>query len=115
MAIAMAAARRGGHTGGRPAVTCEDWNKAMKIGLKQSVLSTTVFVGILMGLVSVDPRVRDRFAELFYGSGGAAIDNRLADLGGALLDAARYQSIENAPLVVFAAVSSVLVLFMWRT
>jgi hypothetical protein len=87
----------------------------MKIGIKQSVLSTTVFVGILMGLVSVDGRVRDRFAELLYGDGGVAIDDRLAGFGGALLDAARYQSIENAPLVVFAAVSAVLVLFMWRT
>lgn len=87
----------------------------MKIGIKQSVLSTMVFVGILMGLVSVDGRVRDRFAELLYGSGGAALDNRLTGLGEALLDAARYQSIENAPLVVFAAVSAVLVLFMWRT
>jgi hypothetical protein len=86
----------------------------MKIGIKQTVLSTTVFVGILLGLVSVDARVRERFAELFYGGGGA-IDGRLAGLGEALIDAARYQSIENAPLVVFAAVSAVLVLFMWRT
>jgi hypothetical protein len=104
-----------GRTGGLDPRHLEDWNRAMKIGLKQSVLSTTVFGGILLGLVSVDARVRDRFAELLYGSGGAAIDNRLADFGGALVDAARYQSIENAPLVVFAAVSSMLVLFMWRT
>jgi hypothetical protein len=88
----------------------------MKIGLKQSVVSTAVFVGILMGLVSIDPRVRDRFSEFFYGGNGVAPWNsRLADLGGALADAARYQSIENAPLVVFAAVSAMLVLFMWRT
>lgn len=86
----------------------------MKIGIKQGVLSTMVFAGILAGLVSIDPRVRDRFAELVHG-GAAPWGNRAADLGGALLDAARYQSIENAPLVVFAAVSAVLVLFMWRT
>lgn len=86
----------------------------MKIGIKQSVLSAMVFAGILAGLVSIDPRVRGRFAELVHG-GGTPWDNRLADLGGALLDAARYQSIENAPLVVFAAVSAMLVLFMWRT
>jgi hypothetical protein len=86
----------------------------MRIGIKQSVLSATVFAGILLGLVSVDPRVREHLAELFYGGGGA-IDGRLTGLGEALIDAARYQSIENAPLVVFAAVSAVLVLFMWRT
>jgi hypothetical protein len=87
----------------------------MKIGIKQSVLSATVFAGILLGLVSVDARVRERFTDLLYGGGGGAIDSRLAGFGGALIDAARYQSIENAPLVVFAAVSAVLVLFMWRT
>jgi hypothetical protein len=109
------ATRTAGRTGGRAPRYLRRLDMAMKIGLKQSVLSTTVFVGILMGLVSVDARVRDRFSELLYGSSGAAVDNRLADLGEALIDAARYQSIENAPLVVFAAVSSVLVLFMWRT
>jgi hypothetical protein len=87
----------------------------MKIGLKQSVLSTTVFVGILIGLVSIDPRVRDRFHDLLFGGGGGALNNRLAGFGEALIDAARHQSIENAGLVVFAAVSAVLVLFMWRT
>jgi hypothetical protein len=88
----------------------------MKIGFKQSVVSTAVFVGILMGLVSIDPRVRDRFSEFVYGGNGVAPWNsRLADLTEALVDAARYQSIENAPLVVFAAVSAMLVLFMWRT
>lgn len=88
----------------------------MKIGLKQSVLSATVFVGILLGLVSLDARVHERFSAFLYGGDGlSSWDSRLADLGGALVDAARYQSIENAPLVVFAAVSAMLVLFMWRT
>lgn len=87
----------------------------MKIGIKQSVLSTAVFAGILLALVSFDDRVRDRFTELLYGSAGAGFGSRASGLAGALVDAARYQSIENAPLVVFAAVSAVLVLFMWRT
>lgn len=87
----------------------------MRIGLKQSVVSATVFGGILLGLISVDPRVHERFSNFLYGGGMTPMGSRLTDLGEALLDAARHQSIENAPLVVFAAVSAVLVLFMWRT
>ena len=86
----------------------------MKPGVKQSALSLTVFTGILAGLLSVDDRVRGRFNDLLY-DGAGSWNTQLAALGGALLDAARHQSIENAPLVVFAAVSAVLVLFMWRT
>lgn len=87
----------------------------MRIGLKQSIASTAIFVGILVALMSVDDRVHDRFSNFLYGGGVAPWGTRLSDLGEALFDAARHQSIENAPLVVFAAVSAVLVLFMWRT
>jgi hypothetical protein len=88
----------------------------MKVGIKQSALSAAVFVGILFALVSVDERVRDRFGELVSaGNGVAPMTSRLADLGDALIGAARHQSIENAPLVVFAAVSAILVLFMVKT
>jgi hypothetical protein len=97
------------------ATTAEDWGPMMRIGLKQSVLSMTVFAGILLGVASVDVRVRDRFSELLFGGGLSPWNDRLADFGGALVSAVRYQTIENAPLVVFATVSAVLVLFMWRT
>ena len=72
-------------------------------------------MGILAGLVSIDDRVRDRFVELVYGGGAAPWDSRLADLGDALLGAARHQSIENAPLVVFATAGALLFLFMVKT
>ena len=88
----------------------------MKVGIKQSALSAAIFGGILFALVSVDDRVRDRFSELVSaGNGVTPMTSRLADLGGALFSAARHQSIENAPLVVFAAVSAILVLFMVKT
>lgn len=86
----------------------------MKVGIKQSVVSAAVFVGILLAVASVDNRVRDRFGELVHG-GAAPWSARLGDLSDALLGVVRDQSIENSPLVVFAAVSAVLVLFMWRT
>ena len=88
----------------------------MKVGFKESVLSTALFGGVLLALVSVDERVRGQF-DLFVngGDGMSSITARAVDLGDALLVAARYQSIEHAPLVVFAAISAVLVVFMVKT
>ncbi len=88
----------------------------MKLGVREAVLSPAIFGAILLMLVSVDGRVRDRFANLVTGGDGvASLGDRLADLGGALMSALRYQSIENAPLLVFATVGAVLVIFMVRT
>jgi hypothetical protein len=88
----------------------------MKAGLRQSMLSVVVFVIVLGGLVLVDPRVRDRFGALVAGGDGvASAGERAADLGHALLTALRYQSIENAPLLIFATVGAVLFFFMVRT
>lgn len=88
----------------------------MKLGFRQAIASATVFGAVLLLLVSIDGRVRDRFGDLFSGGNGLSPwGDRATDLGHALLGALRYQSIENAPLLVFAAVGSVLVLFMLRT
>ena len=69
---------------------------------------------VLGGLTFVDPRVRDRFGALLSGDGGSFGD-RISELGSVLLSALKYQSIENAPLVIFATVGAVLFLFMVRT
>lgn len=88
----------------------------MKAGLRQSMLSITVFVLVLGALVFVDPRVRDRFGALVYGGDGvSSAGERASELGSALLTAARYQSIENAPLLIFATVGAVLFLFMVKS
>ena len=86
-------------------------------GLRQTVLSGLVFCGILAALVSVDPRVRDRMTELVGGGGDplASWSSRATQLVDALGTAIRHQSIENAPLLVFATVGAVLFLFMVRT
>jgi hypothetical protein len=49
------------------------------------------------------------------GDGISSWDNRAVELGNALLTAIRYQSIDNAPLLIFATVGAVLFLFMVRT
>ena len=88
----------------------------MKLGLRQAIASAAVFGAVLLGVVSVDDRVRERFGDLISGGDGISTwGNRAAELGSALVSAARHQSIENAPLVVFATVGAVLVLFMLRT
>ena len=85
----------------------------IKLGLRQAVLSSLVFCGILLALVSVDARVRDRISDVVTGGDGVSSwGSRVTELADALTTAVRYQSIENAPLMVFATVGAVLFLFM---
>ena len=87
----------------------------IKRGLRQAALSGTVFCGLLLALVSVDARVRERMSELVSGGDGlGGWSARLNELGEALSTAVRHQSIENAPLLIFATVGAVLFLFMVR-
>jgi hypothetical protein len=89
---------------------------ALKVRFRQYALSITVFAIVLGGLVSVDERVRDRFSAVVQGNDALTpLGDRVGDLGGALMAAIRNQSIENAPLLVFATVGGVLFLFMFRT
>jgi hypothetical protein len=54
------------------------------------VLSFGVFALVLGALVSIDQRVRDRFLDFITGGDGIATwDDRLVDLGGALMSALR--------------------------
>lgn len=88
----------------------------MKLGLRQGLVSAAIFGAVLFALISVDERVRDRFGDLVSrGNSLSPWGDRAGDLGGALVSAARYQSLENAPLLVFAAAGAVLVAFMLKT
>lgn len=88
----------------------------LKFGIQQVFASTAVFGLIVLTLVSVDARVRERVTELAAGGDGlGSWGERAAFLGDAVWTAARHQSIENAPLVVFATVGALLFLFMVRT
>ena len=88
----------------------------VKFGLRQAVISGGVFVMLVLSLVSVDARVQERFNDLVAGHGSvSSFAERASQLGDALAMAVRYQSIENAPMVVFATVGALLFLFMVRT
>ena len=88
----------------------------MKSGLRQALISLTGLAIVFGGLGFVDPRVRDRFTALFDGGDGiTSLGDRFGDLAGALLTALRTQSIESAPLLIFATVGALLFIFMVRT
>ena len=87
----------------------------IKLGVRQAVLSSLIFGGVLLALASVDARVRERVSDVVSGGDGISPwGDRLSDLVSALSTAVRYQSLENAPLLVFAAVGAVLFVFMVR-
>lgn len=87
----------------------------MKLGFRQGAASAAVFGAVLLMLISVDDRVRDRFTDLVWTGGMTPWGDRAGDLGTAVMSAIRYQSIENAPLLIFAAAGAILVAFMLRT
>jgi hypothetical protein len=85
------------------------------MGTRQAIVSAAVFGVLLLMLVSFDERVRDRVSAIV--TGGQALSTmgeRTGDLGGALISAVKHQSIENAPLLVFASVGAVLFVFMLK-
>jgi hypothetical protein len=87
-----------------------------KLGLREGVVSATVFGCVMFALVAVDPRVRDHVSDLVGSNASVApLSARLGEVGSALWSAARDQSIDNAPLVVFATVGVVLTIFMLRS
>jgi hypothetical protein len=87
-----------------------------KLGIRDGAVSAAVFAIVLFALVSADPRVRDHVSDLF---GGAASigpwGDRVGDLGSALWQAVKDQSIDNAPMLVFTTVGAVLTLFMFKS
>jgi hypothetical protein len=74
---------------------------------------------LILGLAAIDERVRGQIVTLFNGGGPtgelASVGRQAERLASTVLQAVQYQSIEHAPLVIFALAAMVLVLFMLRT
>jgi hypothetical protein len=91
----------------------------MRRAIGDAMITAGSALTLVLALVLLDDRVRDQI--------GAVVDPRhpsaaLADLGhrvnqiaAIVAVAARSQSIDHAPLVIFALAATVLVLFMLRT
>jgi hypothetical protein len=87
--------------------------EAMKKSRSHWIISSIVLLIVIGGLCWVDERVAQQVNALI--SGGNPLHHRIADVGDALLTAAKHQSIENAPVVVFTALGFILFLFMVKT
>ena len=86
-----------------------------KLGVREGALSAVVFSGVMFALLSVDPRVRDHMADLVSRRRQPLGQPRSASSATRCGRAARSQSIDNAPMLVFAAVGAVLTVFMLRS
>ena len=86
-------------------------------GLREGIGSIVSVAVVLMVLVSTDPRVRTRVADLARDPvvGGVSAGEKVGELGNALWLAARDQSTENAPLLTFVIVGAGVLLFMLRS
>ena len=81
------------------------------------LVSAAALTVLLLALVAIDDRVREQIV-LRVSAGPAeqlaGLGSRLRDIAAILAIAARDQSIEHAPLVIFVLAAAVLVLFMLR-
>ena len=86
--------------------------------MNDAVVSLGALTLLIVALVAIDDRVREQITARFHAGPTA----QMADLGSRLQDAAaivalaaKNQSIEHAPLVIFVVAATVLTLFMLRT
>jgi hypothetical protein len=81
-----------------------------------AMISLCAVLGLLLMLVAIDPRVRFQVASMWGGSGTTtSVSRDLAEISTVLVSSVRDHGIDNAPLMIFALVATVLVLFMLRT
>jgi hypothetical protein len=84
-----------------------------------AVLTAGGAMVLVLALVTFDDRVRDQITAVFDArhpsDAIAGIGGRITEIVAILAQAMRSQSIEHAPLVIFALAATVLVLFMLRS
>jgi hypothetical protein len=81
------------------------------------LMSAAALVTLILTLAVFDGRVREQLALRMESPSSQVTSTGVAvrDVAAIVFDAARYQTVEHAPLVIFVAVASVLLLFMLRT
>ena len=84
-----------------------------------ALTSAAGLCALLIGLAAIDVRVRDQFAHAFTGRGPAheitSFGARWSDVALISVGAVRDQSVEHAPLVIFAVAAAILLVLMTRT
>jgi hypothetical protein len=83
-----------------------------------ALISAAALVVLLVGLVAIDDRVRERVLSVLrtgeVSSSVWSITSMANDVAGVLVMAARDQSLDHAPLAVFVVAATALVLAMLR-
>lgn len=90
----------------------------MRRPFRDALLSVGALAVLLLTLVAVDDRVREQVSLRLAKPSSAELASageRVRDLAAVVLEAARDQSLEHAPLMIFVLAATVLVLFMLRT
>ena len=91
----------------------------MRRVIKDALISSGALVLLLVTLVSVDDRVRDRVAGFLRTPPSSAqiagAGAQAGQISNVMYKAARDHSVEHAPMVIFGLAAAVLVLFMLRT
>src|SRR5439155_9248290 len=103
----------------KEAVTMQHGRTRMRRAFGDTLISLGALATLLATLVMVDDRVREQVSMRFSGrtpSGELADASvHIRHIAGVVIDAARYQSVEHAPLMIFVLAATVLTLFMLRT
>ena len=83
-----------------------------------ALISAAALVVLLVGLVAIDDRVRDRVLSVIrtgeVSSSVGSVTSLAGDVAEILMMAARDQSLDHAPLAVFVVAATALVLAMLR-
>lgn len=90
----------------------------MRRGVREALMSAGAVVVLLLILIGADARVRDQVAQRVAARPSvelAGAGRQLRDYATVITEAARYQSLGHAPLLIFTLAAAVLVLFMLRT
>ena len=90
----------------------------MQRAYREVLMSVGTVVILLLTLTAFDVRVRDqvsRHLRVPPRMEVASVGHQLRDLTSVIVQAARNQSLGHAPLLIFAFLSAVLMLFMLRT
>lgn len=90
----------------------------MRRAFGDALISAAALVVLLVGLVVIDDRVRERVTSVIrtgeVSSSVGSITSLASDVAGVLVMAARDQSLDHAPLAVFVVAATALVLAMLR-
>ncbi len=91
----------------------------MRRAIGDAMITAGSALTLVFALVLLDDRVRDQISAVVDtrhpGTALAEMAQRISQIAAIVAVAARNQSIDHAPLVIFALAATVLVLFMLRT